>query len=221
MSGSIRIAATERSVEALLVRYAAGSLSAPLHRLIAAHLEMRPDNRAYVAALETAGGALLESIEPLPLPERDRRIADIVAHRPETVGGKQAVPSPANPVLPPTLRVFYGRDFVARRWRTLLPGLRQCVLSKEDGVEVSFLRGRAGTRLFAHTHDGFEVALVLAGGYSDETGHYLPGDIALADQSVNHRPVVDRDGECLIFLVLEGSVRLTGPFGRIWQRIVG
>ena len=36
---------------------------------------------------------------------------------------------------------------------------------------------------------GTELTLVLAGGFSDETGHFLRGDLAEADASVDHRPV--------------------------------
>jgi putative transcriptional regulator len=223
--GAVRIAAQSRPIDTLLAAYAAGSLSEPLHLLVTAHLQMKPESRAYVAALEAAGGALIDTIELAPLPERDRRLAEIFASAEPATQQVPPAPAPAmiatNVRLPPALRARYGKDLAACRWRTLLPGLRQCVLAKDANGEVSFLRCRAGGKLPAHTHDGFEAALVLAGGYSDATGQYRPGDIALADETIDHRPIVDQDGECLVFLVLEGSVRLTGAFGRILQRILG
>jgi putative transcriptional regulator len=53
------------------------------------------------------------------------------------------------------------------------------------------------------------------------TGRYARGDIAIADETIKHRPIIDRDGECVVFLVLEGGVRLNSPWGRILQRLMG
>lgn len=69
----------DRPVDELLAAYAAGSLSTPLMALMAAHLELKPARRAYVAALEAAYGILLEDIEPVPLTNRDRRLVAIFA----------------------------------------------------------------------------------------------------------------------------------------------
>jgi putative transcriptional regulator len=59
-----------------------------------------------------------------------------------------------------------------------------------------------------------EMTLLLAGGFSDETGHYLRGDVALADPSVDHRPVADPGEDCLCLAVTDAPLRLTGRFGR-------
>jgi putative transcriptional regulator len=75
----IELGQKDRPVDELLAAYAAGSLSAPLMALMAAHLELKPARRAYVAALEAAYGILLEDIEPVPLTNRDRRLVDIFA----------------------------------------------------------------------------------------------------------------------------------------------
>jgi putative transcriptional regulator len=69
----------DRPVDELLAAYAAGSLNTPLMALMAAHLELKPARRAYVAALEAAYGILLEDIEPVPLTNRDRRLVAIFA----------------------------------------------------------------------------------------------------------------------------------------------
>src|SRR4029079_18615389 len=134
--------------------------------------------------------------------DRDRRLASIYAspeyERPSSVAPR--VPSP----LPSILAAYIGHAFEACKWRWLGLGLRRCVLRKDASCEVSFLRCRAGKSLLVHTHNGLEATLVLAGGYSDAFGHYRAGDMAVADEAVEHRPVADRDGECLVFLVLEG-----------------
>jgi putative transcriptional regulator len=82
-----------------------------------------------------------------------------------------------------------------------------------------FLRCRPGSAIPAHTHAGLEAVLVLQGGFRDQGGHYGLGDIAVADGTINHRPVADRTVDCIIFVVEEAPVQLTGPIGRVVQRL--
>jgi putative transcriptional regulator len=123
--------------------------------------------------------------------------------------------------MPLALHSYVGRHLRAAEWRTLLPGIDHCRITRDAGAEAGFLRCRPGRAIPAHTHAGREAVLVLQGGFRDQGGHYVAGDIALADGTVNHRPVADRSGACVIFVVLEAPVRLTGPFGRVVQRIFG
>ena len=66
-----------------------------------------------------------------------------------------------------------------------------------------------------HTHASSELTLVLAGGFTDQFGHFLRGDLAEADASVEHRPVADPGEDCLCLAVTDGPMRLTGPLGRL------
>ena len=210
-----------RLIDSLLASYAAGTLSEPLAVLVASHLQIKAENRLYLEQLEAAGGMLLDEIEPVPLPDRDRRRAWVQSRRANLAEQKSSTAKVADDLLPPALCAYFGRTLDACRWRMLLPGIKQCRIAKDAAAEVSFLRCRAGKTIPAHTHDGLEAALVLAGGLRDAFGQYARGDIVVADDTVNHQPVIDRDGECIVFLVLEGSVRLTGGFGRLMQRIIG
>src|SRR5690242_12437088 len=79
VNGTENLVIEERPLDALLAAYAARTLSAPLMALVAAHLDLKPDNRAYVAALEAAHGVFLEELEPVPLIGRDRRLVNIFA----------------------------------------------------------------------------------------------------------------------------------------------
>ncbi len=81
-------------------------------------------------------------------------------------------------------------------------------------MKTRLLRIKAGTALPQHTHEGHEFTLLLAGGFSDASGHYLRGDVAVADASVDHRPVADDGEDCLCLAVTDAPLRLTGPFGR-------
>ena len=191
-SGPIQ-AESGRQIETLLAAYAAGTLSEPFAVLVASHLQMRADSRAYAVSISDR-----ERWPRRPLPGVDQMIA----------------------FMPLALRSYVGRHLGALEWRTILPGLKQCRIARDARAEASFLRCRPGKAIPAHTHEGLEAALVLQGGFHDADGHYARGDIAVADYTIDHRPVADRSAECIIFLVLGAPVKLTGPFGRFIQRIL-
>jgi putative transcriptional regulator len=196
-------------VESLLRAFAAGTLSEPFAVLAASHLQMMADNRAY---------ALL-------IPDHKRRPARIVAATNSAAERWRRQPTSAvdqmNIFIPPALRAYVGRHRGALKWRTILPGIKQCRIARSARGDASLLRCRPGSAIPAHTHRGLEAVLVLQGGFRDQNGHYSAGDIAVADDTIDHRPVADPAAECVIFIVLEAPVKLTGPFGRLIQRLVG
>jgi putative transcriptional regulator len=206
----------EAPLDALLAGYAAGSLTPELHSLVAAHLTIRPENRAFVSKLEQLKAAGLDEVEPQPVADRARCLAAIF-------GSQAPVPAPAlaeDPVLPAPLLRLVGRPLDEIRWRTLLPGIREHKLAGQHDCDASLLWVRAGRTMPSHSHDGSEITLVLKGGFSDETGHYRRGDIAFADSEIDHHPLADADEDCICFAVTDAPLRLTGPIGRIVQRIM-
>jgi putative transcriptional regulator len=58
------------------------------------------------------------------------------------------------------------------------------------------------------------VTLVLQGGFGDTQGHYLRGDIAVADGAVDLRSVVDPNEEGIFFVVRDSGRRLNGSLMR-------
>lgn len=200
-----------RPLDALLAGYAAGTLGRPLGILVELHLEIRPENRAFVAALEGVAARALEEAEPRPLSRRDERLAAIFGGA--VTAAPVAVP---DPVLPAPLRRYIGSSLDQLRWRWLLPGLKEYRF-EADGVNL--LWARAGARMPNHTHDGSEVTLVLSGAFSDASGTFRRGDIEISDEEVDHRPVVEPGEDCICFNVLDAPLRLTGPIGRWVERI--
>jgi putative transcriptional regulator len=205
----------------LLLDHATGSSPEPVALLVATHLALCPACREHEAELEAVGGALLDEIEPEAVegggldalfarieaaPAKETREADPAAVKPAA--------SDTVPTLPRPLRDYVGGEVDALAWRKrgklsearLLPGSR--------GGTVKLLRIPAGAMMPVHTHRGTELTLVLDGGFSDERGHYLRGDVAIADDDVTHRPRADDDGDCLCLTVTEAPVRLAGPLAR-------
>jgi putative transcriptional regulator len=62
---------------------------------------------------------------------------------------------------------------------------------------------------------------VIAGGFSDSFGHYVQGDCIEMDDDVEHQPVVDADGECIVLAAVEGRLRLRGWIGKLFQPLIG
>jgi putative transcriptional regulator len=197
---------SQEMADALLAAYAAGSLSRPLHVLVASHLVMSTRNRRFVSHLEDLQGAEIESGEgSAPIARRDQRLAAIF----DAPAAAPLVRPPS--VLPAPLADYVGRDLETLPWRRVMPGVREYQIEKDQRLEASLLWITAGRRMPAHTHEGLEATLVIRGAFSDLTGRYVAGDIAIADAEVDHKPVTDGAEDCLCFAVTEGDLRMTGP----------
>ena len=208
------------AVDTLLAAYSAGSLDPSLHALVASHLILRPESRHFVAALEDMAGMELESVEPAPLSDREKRLAAIFAAEPAQ--RKEVAPLVAgSDILPSPLRHYLGRGFNDIRWRTKIPGVKEFRIEDKGRGDASLLWVRAGRRMPSHTHEGSEVTLVLQGGFSDVTGHYGRGDIAIAEADLDHKPIADEGKDCICFAVTDAPLHLTGPFGRVLEHLFG
>jgi putative transcriptional regulator len=206
-------------MDALLAQYASGSLSPALHGLVAAHLAIKPDNRGFVGALEDLGAQEIDAVAPTSIRNRDSRLAAIFAAPQDKIRAQSA----SDKIIPAPLADFIGMSLENVPWRTVLPGIREYHVphAEKAGGEASLLWIKPGRIMPAHTHEGTEVTLVLKGGFSDPSGHYRRGDIAFADSDIDHRPRADEDEDCVCFAVTDAPLRLTGPFGRIVQRLFG
>lgn len=201
-------------LDELLAGFAAGTLAAPAHALVGAHLELSNRNRFYVAELEALAGIAVDEAAPVALNDRDRALAEIFALEPSPAAEKVALSR--DPSLPESLRDIVKKPLDALPWKTLLPGVKECKFDEIDGCVSSLIWVRAGRAMPAHTHEGTELTLVLQGGFKDADGHFVRGDIAFANDDVDHKPIADEDEDCICFAVTEGSLRLTGPIGRFF-----
>lgn len=199
----------------LLLAYAAGTLAEAPSLVVATHLALCPHCRAEVAGMEAIGGALLSADAGMAV--SDGLLSDVLSRLDgpppaEAPRRRLALVGPA-PVLPEPLRSYIGGDIDHIRWRRTIPGLHEANV-KCSGGAVRMMRIRSGMGMPQHTHRGDEFTLVLAGGFSDDTGHYLRGDFAATDPSVDHRPVADDDGDCICIAFTDAPLRLTGRFLR-------
>lgn len=207
------------SIDALMAHYVAGSLPEPARVLVQSHLEMKPDNRSLVNGLELLAGEALESAPEAAIADRDRRLAAIFASVPPVIE-PPAIEQPAHALFPRALRDLVGFEAEDVPWRRRLPGFKEYSLDR-DGCEVSLMWIKPGRALPAHTHKGMELILILDGAFNDERGRFGPGDISIADETVDHRPVAEKDRPCIAFAVSDGPVRLTGSFRQMIGDLIG
>lgn len=200
-------------VSGLLAEYALGGLSAPARVLVESHIELSPKAENWLSDIAAVGAAVhkkveqphfLDQIDPIGFRDPDTALASIFAAIED--GAASA---------PKALEEFLGMPVADVPWKKVMPGFAEYRMPDVDGSEVSLLRIDGGKAMPVHTHHGSEITLVLQGGFSDGNGHYGVGDIAYADDDVNHKPVAD-DGEvCICFAVVDAPVELTGPIGRL------
>jgi putative transcriptional regulator len=203
------------SVDELLIAHAAGKLPEPVALAVATHLALSPAARARYSRYETIGGVLLEGLQPASLAEGAwgrllGRLDDETDDPPPAAtveSGEQLLPRPLRDYLPGPLESL--------RWRSYGNAAEVELPLRTPGYRTTLIRVRAGKMVPQHTHEGNELTVVLEGGFHDETGHYQRGDLAIADSSIDHRPVADEDGDCMCLAVTDAPLRLTGLFGRL------
>lgn len=212
-----------------LLRHAAGQLPAGPARVVAVHLSGCPACRARVEAFEAVGGALLEAIEPAPMSPgafaaalRAIDAAEDATGRPSmprAPGGRARAPArlPEGIALPQALD-----DCAVGPWRWIGIGVRASTVTppEDPDARLMLLRVGPGRKLPEHGHVGTEFTQVLAGSFADEYGRYRPGDLSEMGHEDEHQPRVDPEGECICLVAIDGSMRLTGFFGRMIQPFI-
>ena len=206
------------TLDGLMARYVAGRLPEPARVLVEAHLAISPKNRPLVDALESAAGDELDDITPSDVVDRDVRLSAIF-DRPDAEPSKSE--KSGDPVLPDVLRKFVGVNINDIPWKTKMPGYREYLIGEIDGCEANLLWIKPGRKMPSHTHEGSEITLVLNGAFSDVNGRYGRGDIAVADDSIDHRPIAESDRPCICFAVTDAPLKLTGSYTQLFSDFLG
>jgi len=207
----------------MLRAFAADELPLPLAVGLSAHCELCPDCAARLKTFEEelAQQYLASPAEP-ELASRDDVALD--AGLDAMLAGILAQPEPvAAPVIDlpraqPTELEVAGHAYrlprvLARyrspKWRHIGAIRQQSLPLDEMGARASLLHIEAGGRIPEHTHQGYELTLLLAGNIQDGDTLYKAGDFIWRDASHSHSPHTP-DG-CLCYTVQDA--RCSSPRG--------
>lgn len=109
------------------------------------------------------------------------------------------------------------------KWKFLAPGVQWSSIGRGGAPRnrPMLLRAKPGMVLPEHTHRGVEYTLVLKGTLHDALGDYYPGDLVVADASLEHEPKAGPDEECICLAVVDGRLQLKSVLGRLVQPLLG
>jgi putative transcriptional regulator len=210
--------------DALIVDYASGAMGPAQAMVLATHIHACADCRARAEAAEAAGGVLLEDLaqEPMSPDALDRALASLDAV--EQPGSELSPPSRTRAPQPADwIRVPPEVAEAERRKRWVAPGVWVApVDTGTPGGPLSYLL-RVGQRMRMpqHTHSGCELTLVLKGAFVDGREKYGPGDIAEADDDVEHSPAILDGEECVCLVACDNRLIVKDWLGRLVQAYAG
>lgn len=202
------------SLESLVAQYAAGDLGYGMSVLMASYITLSPAARDQYRALEQLNGVLLDEAEQSDV--KEDALDAIMARLDEPEPEEQNVSIQENQDLPAALRELLDVSVEDADWRFAYPGVKQVKLPFGDnGETVKLLKIKPGKAAPRHTHKGIEATLVLRGAFRDGNRLYERGQLALADQHIQHRPRAEGIEDCICLAVTDGALRFTDSIGRI------
>lgn len=195
----------------LLMAYSAGQLPEAFNLVVAVHLSMCDDCKARLGAFDAVGGALLGECDAVAMSD-DSLAATMARLTRNTAPTRRATGN-----LPAPLMDYIGGDLSAVKWRPLGMGVRQAILRTDKSATARLLYIPAGQPVPDHGHRGTELTLVLQGAFRDETDHFGPGDLEIADEDLNHQPVADAGVDCICLAATDAPLRFNGLLPRLAQ----
>ena len=207
---------------AWLFDYACGSLSPGFELLLSAHLAACTTCAHELRLAEQLGTELMFGSSAAP----PRLTAETVMDA-EDPDASWIKPRPSRALeqrgvdLQGLVSNYLDCGLAALPWRNAGKGLKIARLRADREERVLLLRAAPETVLPRHTHTGSELTLVLKGSYFAGDTIYAAGDVEDADETVDHQPVVTRDGECLCLAVTDAPLRFSGWLPRLAQGFLG
>ena len=204
-----------------VLAYAAGTLDEAFMIVSAAHLAMCPVCRKAVHEAEALGGELLARLDDTTI-SADCRARTLTALDQATLH-RLPVPAPHSELPVPLARLLSVTSFDDIAWKKKAPGVSMCDVRLPSYAkgQLKLLRIGSGRAMPEHGHGGEEITLVLKGAYIDHMGRFARGDVADLDEDIEHRPVVEQDGDCICLVATEQPTRFKSLAARIMQPFVG
>ena len=213
----------------MLRAFAADELPLPLAVGLSAHCELCPDCAARLKTFEEelAQQYLASPAEPELAPRDDVALdAGFDAMLANILAQPLSEPTHDQPRAQPGELEVAGHAYCLPRvlaryrspkWRHIGAIRQQSLPLDEMGARASLLHIEAGGRIPEHTHQGYELTLLLAGTIEDGDTLYKAGDFIWRDASHSHSPHTP-DG-CLCYTVQDAPVQFTKGLSRLLNGI--
>jgi putative transcriptional regulator len=205
----------------ILMAYSAGTLPEAFNLVVATHVSLCDECRAWLEAYDAVGGAVLIDCAPAAMAadsfEATMRLITAMPvsddRRPRRAAADQVFPAP--------LQDYVGGDLAQVKWRNVGSGVRQSILTTSKGATVRLLRIPPGVAIPDHGHRGMEMTLVLKGAFRDELAHFGRGDVEIANEDVEHTPVAEVGEDCICLAATDARLRFNALIPRIAQPFIG
>ena len=203
--------------DALLMAYSAGTLPEAFDVVVATHVSLCDECRARMHEFDAVGGSVFDRIEAATLDEGSFEATMALITRSDWCEGERPI-RPAHgpmPGAPGELRRHRPRRHQVAQDRN--GGVRQAILDTTGKPTVRLLRIPGGAAVPDHGHRGTELTLVLQGAFRDETDRFGPGDVEVAGEEMEHRPVAEPGVECICLAATDAPLRFNDMIPRLAQ----
>jgi putative transcriptional regulator len=203
-----------------LLSYAAGALNPGRSLMVSSHLAYHDDLQEAVADAEALGGALLEGLDGSPV--SDDALNQLLGKLDDSAVPEIPAVGASGGIFPEPLVEFIDTDIDKLNWRFMGPGMSNSRLwSGSHGERLWLLRAKGGIAIPEHGHTSDEWTLVLNGSYQTELGQYHRGDIEVADDQIDHQPMIDAGEECVCLVYTQGPLQFKSLISRLAQPFIG
>ena len=207
-----------------LLSYAAGSLPEPLAMVTACHLSHRTQCRNLLHDADQIGSMLLDDITPtsVSVSVKQSLLARLDSVETIKVPLPKATRFPQQSLrdIPYPLNTILGSSLETLEWKTLVPGIKQHLISTSSDGHLRLLNISPGTSIPEHSHTGSELTLIIKGSITDETGQYCVGDMADLGPDIQHQPVVDTSEACICLVATDAPLRFKHWVPRMLQPLL-
>jgi putative transcriptional regulator len=208
----------------LLRTYCAGELPASVSVIIAAHIELCPHCQQQVEAItkEFANDAFTASTDTVLVdPDFEGLDIDSMIDSISTDTSVSALEQVSPVELTLNSKEYYLpqvlRNLDRSNWSKLGKLSRSRIELDDDNLHTSLLHIESEGSVPSHTHNGFEVTLLLEGSFEDEMGTYHEGDFIWLDGKHTHNPITNEG--CLCLTVASDSLHFTQGLTKILNPI--
>lgn len=203
-----------------LLSYAAGALNPGRSLMVSSHLAYHDDLQEAVADAEVLGGALLEEMNGSPV--SDSALNQLLSKLDDSALPEIPAVATSGGVFPDPLAEFVDTDIDKLKWRFMGPGMSNARLwAGSHGERLWLLRAKGGITIPEHGHSGDEWTLVLNGSYQTKLGQFHRGDIEVADDQLDHQPMIDPGEECVCLVYTQAPLKFKSLASRLAQPFIG